>query len=156
MAEKRRHPRIAWRSKLRIFRKSIPRQLISEGLVKNISQKGFAFFSEGQIKVGFPYTFEIDMLGFPVTTEGKVIRADKRESYTLYVVRFESMALFDRIRLNQFLSGMDPRLKLRYLISALAVGGIFAGALFFLGVSQTVSIILFVVSVLLLFGFPPF
>jgi hypothetical protein len=156
MTEKRRHLRLAWRSKLKIFRTSIPRQLISEGLVRNISQKGFSFFSESEIKIGFPYAFEIDMLGFPVKSEGKVMRADKRGSYTMYAVRFESMGLFDRIRLNQFLSGMDPRLKLRYLITAAVVSGVLVGGFFLLGVSKAVAIILFFALALLLFGFPPF
>lgn len=157
MDDRRKGVRLTFRTKVRILKNNAQKDFLSQGVIKNLSKRGFAFMSEDPLSRGLLYFFNIDLLGFSIRLVGKVVHMHELETYYVYGVRLDTMPLFDRIRFNQFLVGRDGGIKIRYFVFSLLLGslmGYIAFALF--GWSKALSLLVAFAVAILHFAFPPF
>lgn len=157
MAERRRGIRLSYRTKVQISKNNVQKSFLTEGIIKNLSRRGFAFMSEDPLSRGMSYLFKIDLMGIPLQLTGRVAHLHELETYSVYGVRMDSMPLFDRIRFNQFLMARDFGMKLRYLAYSLGLGlaaGVLVSVLF--GWPTAGALSTFFLVAIVHFMFPPF
>jgi len=128
----------------------------SAGL-RDIGKNGFAFMADEELKRGLKYQFSIDLDGKIINLKGRVIHRRNEGTHFLYGIKITSFPLFHKGYFQRHLAAQFKRFRWGSFAISILLGGLYLWIFnFFIGLHWIWSLLVFLITVLIIFFKPPF